>query len=950
FTVGRGEAADFRLQDPGFSRIHFIIETSPTGFVLVDEGSLNGTFLNQDTERASRVALKGGDEIRIAEVRLKVEITRSQQAAVSEEATAFMPTPPPVVVGAPAISAAAEPSTTPTQPAIEDVRSRSASFKDRLETIAKQKGVGLKLFTVPGSPRRWAALLLMLIAAVGSYGFIKLGRPVAFSAGPVTDDHAEWENECVTCHPAWGVQPTNATCVTADCHANVLQVRENVRDDCVSCHTEHRGREFNITGGKDQCWSCHEGGIGVRRYDARPMQAFYQQITVPAGALESQSGKVVDPLRQETPATAEARLAVLQSFNAEETGLKYAHAKHDADVLREDNTTLDCQDCHKQLPDGQIRAFPTHAECIDCHKEVVDSDPQKAKASASEQCLLCHTQQQGGITRVQKAAAIINFSHDDHTETRCVQCHAAIEGEQEYRPVLRSAVLYPVPMEACYSCHEQKKATVACLDCHREHHSYPPTTEAELAGGWLDSVTLGSVLLMFVGLVAGAGAYTYFDMRLTRRWLDSLMPPPTDAPPGGGPAGTPAPDGAPAAPAPVAQGNILSFPIVDAATCISCHSCYDSCPTKVLAGDPSTHKSTVVSPQSCKALEGCTICQDGCPTGAIRVTSGPVVREVERAHIDEHNESNLPGMFLVGEVVGAALIKKAVNQGDRAVRYIFNRKPRRAEAPYDVIVVGAGPAGLGAGLEAKRLGLRYLVLERGTLASTIQDYPRDKAVLAEPVMLSQYGLLPMKDAQKESLIAAWEQVVRESQLQLNVREEVTNIQKTDNLFTVTTVKGQYQGAYVILGIGTRGNPRKIGIAGENVPKVAYNLIDAADFKGKKVLVVGGGDSAIEAAVALSKQEGTTVTLSYRRGEFSRIKPRNAEAIKEQEQAGRITVIFNSHVTAIADKSVTLKVGEEQRELENDAIFALIGADPPKAWLEKVGVKVEMVKETVGPQW
>ena len=185
------------------------------------------------------------------------------------------------------------------------------------------------------------------------------------------------------------------------------------------------------------------------------------------------------------------------------------------------------------------------------------------------------------------------------------------------------------------------------------------------------------------------------------------------------------------------------------------------------------------------------------------------MKEVERPQTDQHNESNLPGVFLVGEVIGAALIKKAVNQGDQTVRYIGNRKPRIAEAQYDVIIVGAGPGGLAAGLEAKRLGLRYLILERESIASTIQNYPRDKAVLAEPVLLSIYGLLPMMDAKKETLVGLWEDIVRKSDLQVNIREEVTEVKKVDNLFTVTTVKGSYQAAYVVLATGTRGNPRKI---------------------------------------------------------------------------------------------------------------------------------------------
>jgi len=319
--------------------------------------------------------------------------------------------------------------------------------------------------------------------------------------------------------------------------------------------------------------------------------------------------------------------------------------------------------------------------------------------------------------------------------------------------------------------------------------------------------------------------------------------------------------------------------------------------------------------------------------------------------MDDHNESNIPGLFLVGEVIGAAQIKKAVNQGDQVIRYIAERKPRLADAPYDVIIVGAGPAGLGAALEAKRKKLRYLLLERATVASTIRDYPRDKAVLGEPVLLPQYGLLPMPNtAQKEELIAAWEKIIRENGLQIHEREEVIDIQKTNGLFTVTTSHGKHEGAYVVIAIGTRGNPRKIGAPGEDLPKIAYNLIDAAEFTGKKVLIVGGGDSAVEAAVALAKQKDTIVHISYRRGEFSRIKPRNADALAEQEKAARITILFHSTVTTIHETTVTLQVGEESKELANDMVFALIGADPPNDWLKKLGIEIVTVQEVAGEQW
>jgi putative YpdA family bacillithiol system oxidoreductase len=297
-------------------------------------------------------------------------------------------------------------------------------------------------------------------------------------------------------------------------------------------------------------------------------------------------------------------------------------------------------------------------------------------------------------------------------------------------------------------------------------------------------------------------------------------------------------------------------------------------------------------------------------------------------------------------VIGAALIKSAINQGNQNVVHIAEKKPKVADAPFDVIVVGAGPAGLGAGLEAKRRGLKYLVLERDTVASTIKNYPRDKAVLAEPIKMPLYGMLPMMDAEKTTLMEVWKTVVKTTGLQVNEFEEVVDVKRKGGLIEVTTVKSKHLGANVILAIGTRGNPRKLGAPGEDPKRCCYNLIDPADYLAKSVLVVGGGDSAIEAAVALAKVEGTKVTLSYRKGEFSRVKKRNQDAIDEMVKAGRIEVLFNSQVGEIRPKSVLLKCQDGDRELACDQVFALIGADPPRAWIEKLGVSFVTREEEV----
>ncbi|HXG21051.1 MAG TPA: FHA domain-containing protein, partial [Methylomirabilota bacterium] len=946
FTVGRGQKADFRLSEANASREHFSITRTATGCILRDS-SLNGTFLNNATERITQVTLQHGDEIRVINTVLKVELPLAEEATVIIAPPTSSPSPP---SGAPH-PAEAQASAPQGRPQAEDIQSESAAFKQRLAKIQKQKGVNLRPFIMPGTVRHWASLLLMLIGVVSSYGFLLAGHPVSFSGGDLVKGHAKWQNDCTTCHTPWGLQAVDDACVT--CHIKPeTKGREYfrltptlARNECVSCHTEHRGQDFDIVGRQENgagapgrgvhlnligfkgenatfCWKCHGEGIQTRRFQDRPIEEYYRKVFLTAETAPSASGRVVNPLKPlPSSSTPVSREAWLRSHQAKETGLRYGHTKHDLDIAKANQDKLACTACHLRtseetpprpaaaLIEGDI-AFPGHAQCIDCHKDwLVDRDPQAAvKFKASGECKRCHTSEDGGVTRVRSRIQYVNFSHESHTResSACEQCHRIVLTETQYLPVLRSTEAYPVSMNTCYQCHAEEKqrhpqATLDCLGCHGVHHTYASVTP--LAASWARKLTFDNVLLMLGVIVVGLSAYTYVDARLVRQWLAKADAPLVEE------------EAAVVAPT-AAAGEIFAFPQINELTCIGCGNCWRNCPTEVLAPreEPKSkhgHVSSVVNPDRCKARGGCHICQDKCPTTpvSIRVTQGPVKKEIECAKMDEHYESNVPGLFLAGDVTGrAGLIKKAINQGDTVARYIADRKPRNADAPYDVIIIGAGPAGLCAALEAQRKKLRYLLFERSTVASTIQDFPRDKPSLGEPVLLSQYGLLHMPDViQKEALIAMWEQIIREKELQVNEREEVLEVKKGERFFSVTTTKGSYESAYVILAIGNRGNPRKLGVPGEEPPRVTYSLSDPAEFQGKRVLVVGGGDSAIEAAVALAKQPGTTVTLSYRQEKFAqnRVKLPNLEAIAAQEKEGRVTVLFNSVVTDITDHTVTL---------------------------------------------
>lgn len=904
FTVGRTERADYRVADPAVSGVHISITRQDGAFVLKDETSRNGTYLNGNPERVATAPLAGGEEIRIGGTTMRVEIVgpgapASKGGEDRPDGTVVMPRP--------AAGGAAPKPKAPGKPeALLPELARSAAAKERISKI--MKGVSLRPIRRPGTPRQWAALGFALVAVLVSYGFTLRARPL-LSAGPVHKGHADIESRCETCHIRAGTVGTraamNVSCVAAECHVKALKNKEGVRDDCISCHTEHRGRTFPISGGERRCWSCHEEG-----YRTRPMQL----LVTEDAALKAH---------------------LTERLHATEIGLKFSHSAHDGET-KGDKRYDTCVGCHPQTQNGRTFRMPGHAECLECHKkEEVSADTVVAQQKAGPQCLLCHVRQDGTMTRPpSERFAFVAFSHRDHTDDGCKRCHAGIWSEGPYRSVVRAPEIYPVAMDACFTCHQQRAATVKCLACHREHHSFPTGGTATLAGATTGGGFQGFLLLMLAAVLGGMG-YTYADMRMVRRFLAPPPPPPAAV------AAAPAGGAAPAAAAP----EIMPFPKVDVEACISCGSCYGSCPKDVLKGNEHG-KSTVVNPNSCTALEGCAVCEQGCPTGAIRVTTAPLTRTVERPDIDEHNEAKIPGLFFGGEVIGAALIKSAINHGHQAVTYVDEKKPKVPTAPYDIIIVGAGPGGLGAALEAKRRGMRYLLLERDTVASTIKNYPRDKAVLAEPVKVPLYGMLPMMDAEKETLIEVWQTIVRKTGLEVHEHEEVTDVRRQNDVFTVKTVKGEYQGAYVLLTIGTRGNPRKLGVPGEEPGRVCYNLIDAAEWAGKHVVVVGGGDSAIEAAVALAKQPGTTVTLSYRKSGFSRVKKRNQEAIEEMRAAGRIELLFESSVPEVRATTVLAQLASGERELRCDQVFALIGADAPKAWIEKLGVQFVTREEAV----
>jgi thioredoxin reductase (NADPH) len=387
------------------------------------------------------------------------------------------------------------------------------------------------------------------------------------------------------------------------------------------------------------------------------------------------------------------------------------------------------------------------------------------------------------------------------------------------------------------------------------------------------------------------------------------------------------------------DGPKAQHPHIDTSHCIGCGTCTSVCPEgdvlAMIAG-----KAVIVNGHKCI---GHGLCADACPVGAITMVMASPSMGADMPSLTPAHETTIPNLFIVGELGGLALIKNAVNQGRDCIDTIVSRLRSNGSAPamsgvYDVLIVGAGPAGISASLRAIESKLNYLTLERDEIGGTVAKYPRQKLVMTSPVEFPMYGKFKKMQLSKEHLLAFWDMILNRSDFNVSTGEKVEDIKKDEHgIFTVRTVNNQYRSRAVVLALGRAGEPRKLGVTGEELPKVMYRLIEADHYINKKILVIGGGDSAVEAAMGLANQSGNQVTLSYRSERFSRIKERNAKRIEEGARTGKVKLLFNSNPVEFKPESAVLQVNGSQQEIPNDFVWIFAGGTPPNDFLKKIGV-------------
>src|SRR5215813_5696945 len=377
-------------------------------------------------------------------------------------------------------------------------------------------------------------------------------------------------------------------------------------------------------------------------------------------------------------------------------------------------------------------------------------------------------------------------------------------------------------------------------------------------------------------------------------------------------------------------------PDIDPGLCIGCGACVNACPEGDILG-LIDGKAQLVEPAECI---GHGACRAACPADAITLVFGTAERGVDIPHVGSDFQTNVPGIFIAGELGGMGLIRNAIEQGRQAMESVRKLNDLGKADRYDVVIVGSGPAGFSASLAAMQHKLRFVTVEQESFGGTVAHFPRGKLVMTAPAMLPLIGQVQFKEVSKETLIAFWHDAVKKTGLKVSCGERVDSITPLEGDFEVETTRGKYRTRSVLLTIGRRGTPRKLDVPGEDQPKVVYRLIDPEQYRGQHVLVVGGGDSALEAAASIAEESGTTVTLSHRSEAFGRAKLKNRQRVEAAQSSGQLKILLSSKIKKIGTDDIEIEQGGERTTIKNDAVIVCAGGILPNAFLKKAGIEVE----------
>jgi thioredoxin reductase len=609
---------------------------------------------------------------------------------------------------------------------------------------------------------------------------------------------------------------------------------------------------------------------------------------------------------------------------------------------------LACSACHgTESPTADVGAA-----CTSCHGPGHASARPAHRALAVKGelgCKTCHGQHAGGQGITFESDAVIRW-----TAGREVALPRASGG-------ISSGTTVPlVAVSACAKCHDPSRASDPIAACIPASVRAGGAVTGVAAQCFDEHVKTGEARASSSGPCAPQHRSARFvawdaarDIAATTPWVSPAAsgaapwPPALGALAGAlvlGAAGTRLRRRAPVPPtAPIAPPARKRLPTIDPQTCLGCYACVDACPFDVLAVEK--YVAVVVRPNECC---GVVLCEQVCPNGSLRIDEGDVIPG--RPPTTEDLESrDVPGLYIAGDLTGLPLIKNAINQGARAVDHVAKTMRRRPGA-IDVVVIGAGPAGLSAALRAKQRGLSCVVLEQATAAASIKSFPRDKIVHDPPLDLPVEGELWLKEATKEELVAQWTRIIRARALDVREGHRVVDLVPKDGGFDVRTATGtgadgepEFRASRVVVAIGRRGTPRPLEAEIEPglEDRVAYALADARSFEGKRVLVVGLGDAAMEAALAISRQPGTEVAISYRGARFARGKTRNIREVERAMEERRLKILFETLPVAVRRAGVTLRrtgLHGGHLTVAADAVLVLIGGIPSWDLLARAGIR------------